>query len=34
MDLRPSTQRSADSAPGGFVDVQRQRNPVAEQIPD
>jgi hypothetical protein len=34
MDFCPATQRWADSDPGGSVDVQLQRPPIAEQIPE
>jgi hypothetical protein len=33
MNRRPAAQLCADSNPGGWVDVQRQRKPIAEQSP-
>lgn len=34
IDIRPDSQRCADSDPEGFVEVQRQREPSAVQIPE
>jgi len=34
IDRRPATQRCADSEPGGFVDVQRQRELAATHTPE
>jgi len=33
MSRRPAAQLCVDSDPGGWVDVQRQRKPIAEQSP-
>jgi hypothetical protein len=34
IERRPETQLSAEDDPDAFVDVQRQRSPTAEHVPE
>jgi hypothetical protein len=34
IERRPETQLSAEEDPNAFVDVQRQRSPTAEHVPE